>query len=230
VPHAEVRPASRCEAYAIQDATVAELGPVGGWKMSARSTQQEPTCAPLPAEGLLPDGAVLAGPAWRLRGIEVEVGFRLGVDLPPRDAPYTSDDLARAIHAVLPVVEVVETRLADWLGAGAKAQLADLASHGALVLGSDAPFDPRWLDLARAEAVLRFDAQTVAHTLGEHPSPDAGALLAWLANHCALRGAPLRAGQVLTTGSCTGTLFASPGTRVQAQVTGLSPVVLSFRD
>src|SRR5687768_14457374 len=49
---------------------------------------QEPTCAPLPAAGLLPDGALLRGPAWRLRGIEVEVAFQLGADLPPRPTPY----------------------------------------------------------------------------------------------------------------------------------------------
>jgi 2-keto-4-pentenoate hydratase len=226
-PSALVQPADHDEAYAIQDATLAAIGPVGGWKIGA-CAGREPTCAPLPAEGLLPDGAYLTGPAWRLRGIEVEVGFQLGIDLPPRAAPYTRDDLALAVHAVLPVIEVVETRLADWLGAGAEAQLADLLSHGALVLGPRAPFEPAWFDLARVEAVLRFGEQIVAHTVGEHPSPDAGTLLEWLANHCAARGAGLKAGQVITSGSCTGLLFASQGTAVCVEIAGLAPLSLSF--
>ncbi|HEU5296843.1 MAG TPA: 2-oxopent-4-enoate hydratase, partial [Burkholderiaceae bacterium] len=49
-PHSAVCPASRQEAYAIQDATVAGLGPMGGWKVGARA-RQEPTCAPLPLQG-----------------------------------------------------------------------------------------------------------------------------------------------------------------------------------
>jgi 2-keto-4-pentenoate hydratase len=229
VPPSMLRPADRHEAYAIQDATIAALGDIGGWKVGAKSPHVEPTCAPLPAAGLLPDGALLRGPAWRLRGIEVEVGFELGADLPPRAAPYTPAEVAAAIASVLPVIEVVETRLADWLGAGAQAQLADLLSHGALVLGRRQPFAPAWLDLKRADVTLRFDDQVVAHTVGEHPCPDAAALLVWLANHCSARGAGLRAGQVVTTGSCTGMLFACEGTAVRAEVSGLSPLSLSFQ-
>ncbi|CAN7760853.1 MULTISPECIES: 2-keto-4-pentenoate hydratase [unclassified Variovorax] len=228
VPSALVQPADRHEAYAIQDATLAALGTVGGWKVGARAPGLEPTCAPLPAEGLRSDGALLKGPAWRLRGIEVEVGFQLGVDLPSRAAPYTLDELAFAIESVLPVIEVVETRLADWLGAGSDAQLADLLSHGALVLGRRQPFEPAWFDLAKVEAVLRFGEQIVAHTVGEHPSPDAGTLLEWLANHCSARGVGLKAGQVITSGSCTGMLFASQGTAVRVEIAGLAPLSVSF--
>jgi 2-keto-4-pentenoate hydratase len=223
-----VQPASRREAYAIQDTTLATLGKIGGWKVGARGPGVEPTCAPLPAAGLLDDGVRLNGAAWRLRGIEVEVGFELGADLPPRDAAYTLDDVARAVRSVLPVVEVVESRFTDWLGAGADSQLADLLSHGALVLGRRQPFAPRWFDLAQTEAELRFDDQVVAHTVGGHPSKDVGALLVWLANHASARGPGLAAGQVITTGSCTGMLFASPGTTVHAQVGELSPMSLSF--
>ncbi len=228
VPSALLQPADRDEAYAIQDATLAAIGAIGGWKVGARAPGLEPACAPLPAEGLLPAGALLKGPAWRLRGIEAEVGFQLGVDLPPRAAPYTVDDMAFAVESVLPVIEVVETRLADWLGAGSETQLADLLSHGALVLGRRRPFAPAWFDLANVEAVLRFGEQIVAHTMGEHPSPDAGSLLAWLANHCSSRGTGLKAGQVITSGSCTGMLFASQGTAVQVEIVGLAPLSVSF--
>jgi len=96
------------------------------------------------------------------------------------------------------------------------------------VLGRRQPFEPAWFDLARVEAMLRFGEQIVAHTVGEHPSPDAGTLLEWLANHCAARGAGLKAGQVITSGSCTGMLFASQGTDVHVQIGGLAPLRMSF--
>ncbi|SFP63769.1 2-keto-4-pentenoate hydratase [Variovorax sp. OK605] len=215
-------------AYAIQDATLAALGPAGGWKVGAGAPGMEPRCAPLPAEGLVPGGALLHGTGWHLRGIEAEVAFRLGADLPPRTAPYTRDEVAGAIASVLPVIEVAETRLADWLDASPAALLADLLCHGGLVLGESMPFEKAWLDLAQTEVVLHFDEQVVAHTVGEHPHPDVGALLVWLANRGAARGEGLRAGQVVTTGSCTGMLFASQGTRVRVDVRGLAPLCASF--
>ena len=53
-------------------------------------------------------------------------------------------------------------------------------------------------------------------------------LLAWLARHARERGRPLRAGDVVTTGSCTGLLFAWEGARVQAEVEGVGRVELQF--
>jgi hypothetical protein len=41
----------------MQDATVAALGPIGGWKVGAKSPEAEPVCAPLPASGMLASGA-----------------------------------------------------------------------------------------------------------------------------------------------------------------------------
>ena len=222
-----LRVRSRSEAYAVQDAGLAALGPIGGWKLGTGADGQ-PLCAPLPAAGLHRDAAVLRGAGWHLRGIELEVCFRLGADLPPRAAPYTGDEAVAAVDAVLPANEVAETRLSDWLDAGCDAQLADLLCHGGLVLGPARPFEPAWLDLRAVEAEVRFDGQLVARTAAEHPASDARGLLAWLANHCAARGAGLRAGQVVATGSCTGMLFASEGTHVRAELFGLAPLEAFF--
>ena len=228
VPSMLLQPRSREEAYAIQDATLAAIGSIGGWKVGAAGPGQEPICAPLPTEGLVPDAAVLQGSAWHLRGAEAGVAFRLGSDLPPRARPYARNELALAIASVLPAIEIAETRLADWLDADPAALLADLLCHGALVLGEPEPFDPAWFDLKQVEVVMRFDDQVVAHTVGEHTHPDVGGLLVWLANHCAARGAGLKAGQVVSTGSCTGMLFASQGTAVRVEVAGLAPLSVFF--
>ena len=228
VSSARLRIQGHDEAYAIQDATLAAIGPVGGWKVGAPGPGQQPICAPLPAAGLLSQDAVLRGAAWHLRGTEAELAFRLGADLPPRAWPYTQAEVAQAIDAVLPAIELAETRWADWLDASPDALLADLLCHGGLVLGEPQAFDAAWLDLARTKVAMRFDDQVVAHTVGGHMHPDVGALLVWLANHCMARGAGLRAGQVVTTGSCTGMLFASPGTAVHVKVDGLAPLSAFF--
>lgn len=222
----EVLPANRDDAFAAQALQLRSLGPVGGWKVGARHATAEPSCAPLPASGLLPSGATLDGPAWRMRGLEVELAVRLGRDL-EADAPPSAQQVRLALDAVLPAVEVVETRLADWAGSDPLAQLADLQTHGALVLGAPQAV-PAQLDLRDVVAYLAADGQPLASARGGNPAADLFRLLGWLAAHCTRQGTPLRAGQVVTTGSCTGLLFAAAGTQVQAELQGIGQVRLQF--
>jgi len=160
----------------------------------------------------------------RLRIIEVEVALRLVRDLLPAGKLLPYEELASAFDAMLPVIEVVETRLSDWAEADALAKLADLQSHGALVLGAPVPLPKALLDFSAIEARLEFDGRQVASTRGANPAVDVWRLLAWQALHCEQRGMPLRAGQIVTTGSLTGMLVATAGARVQAYVSGLGSV------
>ena len=228
VPHQDVLPPDRAAAYAVQDATLAGLGAIGGWKVGAKDPAAEPGCAPLPAKGVMASGATLLGPPWRMRGIEVEVAVRLGKDLIPASGEPDAATVQAAIDAVLPAIEVVETRLADWRDSDALAQMADLQSHGALVVGEPSAMRLEKLDLRSVQAYLAFDGQPVASTRGANPAGDIWRLLGWLAWHCAQRGQPLRAGQIVTTGSCTGMLFAPEGAHVQAQLEGIGRVELRF--
>ena len=228
VPCAELLPPDAAHAYAVQDATMAGLGAAAGWKVGAKGPALEPGCAPIPAAGVFDSGASLLGPPWRMRGIEVEVAVRLRKDLLAASGVPDAAAARDAIGAVLPVIEVVETRLADWRDSPPLSQLADLQSHGALVVGAPSQMSPGDLDLRSVEAYLAFDGQPVASTRGANPAGDVWRLLSWLAWHCAQRGQPLRAGQIITTGSCTGMLFAPEGARVQAQLAGIGMVELQF--
>jgi len=237
----EIAPADRPGAYAIQDATIAQLGGlVAGWKVGARGPGEEPHCAPLPMRrpgspqpmGLPASGAVLDGPQWQLRGVEVEVALRLRRDLdrpaPGLDAAALAALLASAFDAVLPVVEIVETRLADWPEADPLARLADLQSHGTLVLGAPSTLGATAVDLRTIEASVQFDDRLVARARGGNPAGDLWPLIGWLAAHCAERGLPLRAGQLITTGACAGMQFARPGTGVLAELIGIGAVSVRF--
>lgn len=194
----------------------------------ARTPGAEPRCAPLPAGGLHASGAALVGPQWRMRGVEVELALRLGRDLVCPAGEPDEAMLRGAVDSVLPAIEVIETRLCDWRDSPVLAQLADLHNHGGLVLGAPSALGPAGLDLRTVEAYLAFDGQPVASTRGANPARDVWRLLGWLARHCARRGRPLRAGQVVTTGSCTGMLFAPEGAHVQAHLAGIGLVELRF--
>ena len=216
------------DAYAVQDLVIQSLGPIGGWKVGAKGPDREPTCAPLPAAGILASPATLPDGTWRARGIETELALRIGTDLPEREAPYTLEEVLAAIGAVLPAIEVVETRLLEFPKAAPLAMLADLGAHGALVTGAEVPFQPGLLATQKLAAQQWFDDKQVADQVGGNPAQDLGRVLVWLANHCAARGLGLRQGQIVTTGSCTGMLFAPAACRVRGKVDGLGGCEVGF--
>ena len=216
------------DAYAVQDLVIQSLGPIGGWKVGAKGIDREPTCAPLPAAGILASPASLPDGPWRARGIETELAVRFDADLPEREVPYTQDEVLAAIGALLPTIEIVETRLIEFPSAPPTSMLADLGAHGALVTGAPIALRPELLQTSILRAQQWFDEQLVATSVGGNPAQDLVRVLVWLANHCAGRGLGLRAGQVVTTGSCTGMLFAVAAARVRGTVDELGSCECSF--
>jgi 2-keto-4-pentenoate hydratase len=225
---ADLLPADAAEAYAVQDLVAQSLGPIGGWKVGAKGPDGEPTCAPLAAAGIVATPARLADGAWRSRGIETELAVRFDADLPERETPYTRDEVLAAIGALLPAIEVVETRLVEFPKAQPLAMLADMGAHGALVTGVPIAFTPALLDSAGLHARQWFDDKEVVNKAGGNPAGDLGRLLTWLANHCAARGLGLTTGQIVTTGSCTGMLFAPAGAKARGAVAGLGECAVTF--
>jgi 2-keto-4-pentenoate hydratase len=224
----EVLPGDSAGAYAAQDALLDLIGPVRGWKVGAKGPDAEPHCAPLPASGFFASGVSLIGPSWSMRGIEVEAAVRFARDFVPDSPAVDRRKIQDALDCVLPVMEVVESRYVDVREGHPLSLLADLQCHGALVLGEPSTMKPAELDLRIVEAYLAFDGQPVASCRGANPAGDVWRLLAWLAWHAAQRGRPLRASDVVTTGSCSGMLFAGEGMHVLADLKGLGRVELHF--
>lgn len=218
VPAGTVPPADAQAAYAVQSALLDGLGPRGGWKVGAASPSATPFSAPLPAACLLPSGTVFAG---AMRGVELELALRLGRDVQAGEALRRSD-----FDALLPAIEVVETRLAEWERAPTLLKLADLQTHGALVLGEPIPM--RLLDFEALEAELGLDGEVVAATRGANTAGSLEWLLEGLSQRLASRGDALRQGEILTTGSLTGMIFATPGARVLGRLAGIGEVTLQF--
>jgi 2-keto-4-pentenoate hydratase len=221
----EELPASESDAYAVQRAVARTLGPIGGWKVGAAGPDAAPNAAPLPASGILPEPAQLS-PAYTDRLVEAEIAFRIGRDLPPRDAAYTRDDVLAAIESCHPVIEVVQWRIADWRQASATLKLADGIGHGALVVGEAVP---GWQEIDFAGLAMRQEIGGAAPQQGVgNPAGDMIRLIAWLADEGAVWAGGLKAGQIVTCGSWTGVTEAGPNVPVVVSFAGLAPVRLRF--
>src|SRR3954453_14022236 len=194
---ADCRPRSEAEAYAIQDAVAQRMGPIKGWKTGAPGPDAEAAYAPI--------FDVIAGPGifpaatQHLFGIEAEVAFRLASNLPERDKPYGRDEVVAAIASMHPVVELVDTRFADFAKIDALSKLADNQSNQALVYG---PAVAGWralgIDLGRPPISVTFDGKVAAETTGNSGGAPLRLLTA-LANHCAGRTGGLGQGAQITT-------------------------------
>jgi 2-keto-4-pentenoate hydratase len=220
------RPRDELQAYAVQNAQLRELGPIGGWKVGAPSPTADPNGGPLPQSLVFHSGQRFDG-RFPLCLIEAEIGFTVGRDLPPRKGRYDVDEVIDAMASAHATIEVVESRYRDRTKVDWPSLVADFLGNGALVVGPPGTHDLR-IDQTRAHVrVYRNDALDFENT-GGNSAGDVLRLLAWLANHAADRVGGLRAGQVITTGSCVGVRTMPPGARVRAEFDGLPPVEMTF--
>jgi len=213
----DCRPRSLEEAYAIQDAACARLGAVGGWKVGAKSPTGDPSCAPIAADLIVTPEQGLAFGSHHPVELEGEIAFVLARDLPERSSPYTADEAAAAIASVHTAIEVLDSRFIDRRSVDQLCVLADMLSNAALVVGKGQPAGRR-VDSAVERAQVFVSGEIAADMVGANPAGDLYRLLAWLANHAATRFGGLRAGQVVTTGTCSGVVSASPPVRVLARI------------
>jgi 2-keto-4-pentenoate hydratase len=224
---AELIPLDMAEVYFVQDAIAQAFGPIGGWKIGAATPDATPVFAPMPAAWIAPSGSELTGPRWRYRGVEAEIAFLVGKDLPPRATPYTREEALAAMASCHPAIEVLESAFLDPMQATKLAFLADLQMHGGFLYG---PAFEAWrtFDFNTENVTLTIDGVVRVERTGSNTSGDLLKLIPWLANEGAARTGGLRAGQWITTGSWTGNTLANKDSRVDVDFTHAGHVHLRF--
>ncbi|MBB5316205.1 2-keto-4-pentenoate hydratase [Tunturibacter empetritectus] len=221
-----LQPKDMTEAYALQDHIAEAYGAIGGWKIGAPSAEAEPLFAPMPRAWMAGDGAVV-GEVRRYRGLESEIAFLMGEDLPGRATPYSREEVVAAIASCHPAIEVIESGLLDPLKAARMSMLGDLQMHGGFVYG---PAVAEWkkIDFKTEHVVIAVDGAVRVERTGSNTSGDLMRLLPWLANEGAARTGGLKAGQWVTTGSWTGVTAANSGSVADVKFSSAGEVHLRF--
>ena len=232
-------PVDLAEAYRLQSAVAAGLGVIGGWKVAAVTDQQRrtlgvprPIGAPVMAAWMrdaTAGEAELRAADFVAAKLECEFAFELGRDLPPRPGvPYTRAEVEAAVVAMRIAIEVVDSRLPR--GLGALAELADAFNNGGFVAG---PRFADWHALAFAEIGIALHGRG-GNDMGELAAGSGAAILGgdpfatvvMLANAQPEGSGGLKAGHIVTTGSCTGApQLPGPGL-YRAEFAGLGSVAL----
>lgn len=218
-----LKPTTRAEGYAIQAQLEARTArPLFGWKIAATSKAGQahiavdgPLAGRLLAERAFGDGALVPFGANHMRVAEAEFAFRMGADLPPRDRPYTVDEVLAAVATLHPAIEIPDSRFDDFTVVGAPQLIADNACAHYFVLGAPAPASWRTLDLVAHAVTGSVEGKLTRQGLGANVLGDPRVALAWLVNELSQLGVTLRAGEVVTTGTCLTPLEIAPGDHVR---------------
>lgn len=158
---------------------------------------KEPDFGGLLDDMAVPDGGEADTSLLLQPRIEGEIAFVLERDL---EGPgVTAADVLRATAFLLPSLEIIDSRVADWKIAY-EDTIADNASSGLFVLGST-PVSPRGLDLELCGMALRKNGGVASTGAGAACLGHPVNAVVWLANKLGELGERLEAGQVLLSGA-----------------------------
>ncbi|MGH7056147.1 MAG: 2-keto-4-pentenoate hydratase [Stellaceae bacterium] len=227
-------PKSLAEAYQVR-AAFQEIeeqegrGAVAGWKIGLTTPVMQKLCGVNePCYGAIFAREVHRGRA-ELRaadycrlGVESEIAFRLGADLPQGG---DRDEIAAAVEAAMAAIELIEDLGADYQRLDARAMVAGNVWNAGVVLG-----DPvaawRQSDPAQAQARLLLNGREIGSGRGGDVMGDPLNALAWLAAALAAAGTPLRRGMIVMTGSMVPIHHPHPGDHLRVEVSGLGAAEL----
>ncbi|HXQ41330.1 MAG TPA: fumarylacetoacetate hydrolase family protein [Candidatus Udaeobacter sp.] len=229
------RPASLDEGYVVQDAmTVLARQPAFGWKIAATSAAgqrhigvSEPLAGRLFADFVLNDGAVLSAGPMLMRVAEAEFAFRLGRDLPSRSDAYQVGEVMKAVAGLHLAIEVPDARFEHFAKVGPAQIAADDAFAAWFVLGPEVADWPR-IDLPRQPVRMMRNGAIAGEGHGADALGDPRIALTWLANERSKRGGGLKAGEIVTTGTCLTPVAVASGDRLIADFPGLGKVSVAF--
>lgn len=228
------------DAYAIQSAQMAQKLAAGreiiGWKIGLTSkVMQEALGIDTPDSGVLYDDMLFQTgdtvPAGRFiqPRIEAEIAFVMKA---PLDGDVTREDVLAATGAVVPSIEILDTRIVRVDPETKQTRVifdtvSDNAANAGIVLGTER-HAPGAHDLRWTGAIVRKNDEVVATGLGAAVLDDPVMGIVWLARRMSQYGQRIEAGQVILSGSFIAPIECPPGTNIDADFGPFGRVAISF--
>lgn len=159
--------------------------------------------------------------------VEAEIAVRLGSDLPAGDERVGREQIVEAIEAVMPALEIADSRLAGFGAARAGAIIADAGFAGAFIRGPERR-DWRSIDIEGVAITLAVNGAAAGSGAGAGPLGSPFEALAAMLSDPARRNGGLRAGDIVSTGACVGPYIAKAGDAITADFGPLGQVSVTF--
>jgi len=155
---------------------------------------------------------------------EGEIAFILRRDLV--GPGVTNADVLAATECVMPCFEIVDSRIRDWK-IRIQDTVADNASCGFFVLGEQA-VSPRQVDLVTCGMVVEKNGSVLSTGAGAAALGSPLNCVAWLANTLGALGTPLKAGEIILSGSLVPLEPVRAGDEMRVSIGGIGSVSVRF--
>ena len=190
------------------------------WKVGAPSRDSLPLVAPILPQHLVFGVAQFDSSNFFRLGVEAEIAFCFGRNLPVREAPYSIAEIRGAIESAHVAMELVDTRLADAEASGPLWRLADNLLNGGLVIGAPIAnaLALEACDWQALTARVYCNGRMLAESVGRPPLDDLFHCLPWWINHVG----GVKAGDIVTTGAWNGMHALPLSVDVRVEFSGLA--------
>lgn len=156
--------------------------------------------------------------------IEAEIGFVLGEDLNGPNVTFL--DVIMATKYVVPTLEIIDSRIADW-----KIKLVDtVADNGssAMVVVGEQRTEIDGIDLRSVGMTFHKNNEMVATGSGAAALGHPAHAIAWLANKLHEFGISLKAGELILPGALSAAISVQEGDTISAQFGPVGAVSVTF--
>lgn len=222
------------DAMTIQ-AAVFELqgSPSVGWKVGATNKPAQdafgidtPFYGPMAASGVMESGTSLAKTAV-VGACEPEYAFKMARNFPENGEEITAENAASAVDTLHIAIEVIGRTIGNPDYGNGIGVTMDFGGNVAFVVG---PEVANWSeqDLASAVVESMVDGAVVQTGNGEPVMGDPINSLVWLAKTLAASGQQIKAGEWVSTGTCTAAVPAQAGTTYAAKFSTFGEVSVVF--
>jgi len=214
------------QAYAVQQQKMQYLDPnPKHWKIGLMN-DGEVFIAPIASQDSQQSPADYSDRQFNALHVEAELAYRLNTDFLPGQS-YSEQQVFAGIDAIAVSIEILDSRLQNWLTASETLHLADNQMNGALAIG-DAIKDWQSIDYARQKVQLFINRQLIVEDSGSHPQQDPTSLLCAGVNQGTKRGYTLTAGSWITSGTWSGYPRAKAGDYISVSFSGLGEASLQL--
>lgn len=223
-------------AYRVQKDQIVLSGEgIGGWKLGGTSAPalellglDEPFYGAVAADSIAQNNSTIPVFASHTPMIETEFAVVLGADLLDRSTSYSRHDVLPHVESVHASFEIVAARMDGGFAGAGHLVIADHSVNVAVILGERIPRQfwsaPEEIDVTLSINGSETMRGTSAGLLWDHIFDG----VAWLANRQQASVRPIRKGDVVMTGTCTGVTGIIPGDVAEASFGNVAKVAAKF--
>ena len=159
--------------------------------------------------------------------IEPEFSFKIKEEFDISKAPYSSEEVNKSIHSVLPSIEIVDSRFDDWTIAGIDNIIADNAANAYWIYGDEIN-NLESFNFSDHVVLLYINDKIVVKGNSKNVLDNPINSLTWLINTLAGQGNRLSKNYYISTGTCTPAIPINKGDKVCADFGALGKVKFNF--